>query len=492
MSPDMSRDLRQASSWETVIGLEVHVEMNTRTKIFCGCPTTFGTPPNTQVCPICLGLPGTLPVLNQEALERALMVGLALDCRIAPRFKFDRKHYYYPDLPKNFQISQYDLPLAEHGSLKLSGGTAVRIKRVHLEEDAGKLIHEGVGGQIGGGEAALVDYNRSGMPLLEIVSEPDLANEGNAVEYLKAIQTLVRYLRVSDGNMDEGSLRCDANISVRKAGTKELGAKIEIKNMNSFKSVERALVHEAARQREALEAGQTLPQETRLFDEDSGTTRSMRGKEGAHDYRYFPEPDLPLFTATPELLERLRTRIPELPAARRLRYVQTHGLPDYDAGVLTADRDTADYYETALRAGAPAKTASNWIMTELLGALHGAGQRIADSKISPAELAALLKLIDQGTISGKIAKTVFAEMFRTGKPAATIVKDQGLVQISDESALHATVTEVLRAQPGSVADYKAGKQQAIGFLVGQVMKSTGGKANPQLVNKLLREELAKG
>src|SRR5687767_4184992 len=317
-----------ADAYETVIGLEVHVELSTKTKIFCGCGTRFGMPPNTQVCPVCLGLPGVLPVMNETALEDAILVGLALGCRIAPRFKFDRKHYYYPDLPKNYQISQYDLPFAEHGKAELPNGTTVGITRVHLEEDAGKLIHEGTGGQIGTGSAALVDYNRAGMPLLEIVSEPDLRNPADAVEYMKSLQTLVRYLGVSDGNLEEGSLRCDANISVRKTGAKEFGAKVEIKNMNSFRAVGDALVYEAARQREALDKGEKISQETRLWNEDAGETKSMRGKEGSADYRYFPEPDLTPFTVTEDRLAKLRGRLPELPRAKKLRYVADLGLSE--------------------------------------------------------------------------------------------------------------------------------------------------------------------
>jgi len=477
--------------FETVIGLEVHCELSTRTKIFCGCPTGFGAAPNSQVCPVCLGLPGALPVMNAEALERAILVGLAVGCTVANRFKFDRKHYYYPDLPKNFQISQYDLPLAHDGRVDLPGDRTIRVKRVHLEEDAGKIIHEGAGDKITDASAALMDYNRSGMPLLEIVSEPDLHEPAEAVAYLKILQTLVRYLGVSDGNMEEGSLRCDANISVRPAGATELGAKIEIKNMNSFRSVERALAHEAKRQREALARGETLSQETRLYDEDAGETRPMRGKEAAHDYRYFPEPDLLVFTMDEGRLARIRARLPEMPAAKRARYTGPLGLPEYDAGVLTADRPVAEYFEAAVAAGAPAKTASNWISTELLGALHARKLGIAESKVAPRQLASLIALIDNGTISGKIAKAVFAEMLETGADPEAVVKAKGLVQITDEGALAAAVRDVIKANPKSAADFKAGKQRAVGFLVGQVMKATGGKANPQAANKLVREELSR-
>ncbi len=477
--------------FETVIGLEVHVELSTKTKVFCSCPTKFGAAPNSQVCPICLGLPGVLPSLNETALDYALTVGLALNCTIAPRFKFDRKHYYYPDLPKNFQISQYDIPFAGNGHVQLEGNRLIRVKRVHLEEDAGKLIHEGEGEKIGGGTSALVDYNRSGVPLLEIVGEPDLRVPSDAVEYLKFLQTLVRYLGVSDGNMEEGSLRCDANISVRRAGDTELGAKVEIKNMNSFRAVERALTFEAARQREALRKSKPLTQETRLYDEDTGATHSMRSKEGAHDYRYFPEPDLPAFTVDEAKLAQLRARLPEMPAAKKEKFISQFGLPEYDAGVLTAQREVAEYFEATVKAGAPPKAASNWIMTELLGALNAAGLSIRDSKVSAPALAELLALIESGTISGKIGKTVWVTMFETGRNATAVVKEQGLVQITDESTLNAEIAKVLSQHAGPVADFKAGKKQAIGFLVGRVMKATGGKANPQKVNQLLQEALNK-
>jgi len=476
---------------ETVIGLEVHVELATESKAFCSCRTKFGSAPNSQVCPVCMGLPGTLPVLNKRALEYSIRVGLALECQIARRFKFDRKHYYYPDLPKNFQISQYDVPLSENGRLKLSNGRTIRVKRVHLEEDAGKLVHEGAGTRIGGSTSALVDLNRAGVPLLEIVSEPDLHETGETVEYLKSIQTLVRYLGVSDGNMEEGSLRCDANISVRPAGTETLGAKVEIKNMNSFRAVERALAFEADRQRKAIASGEAISQETRLYDEESGATKSMRGKEGASDYRYFPEPDLPPFTVDPAWEAEIRKSLPELPAAKRARFVSVFGLPEYDAQVLAADRATGEYFDAAVAAGAPAKQASNWIMTELLGALNAAGKPITDSPVAPKALAAMLRLVELGTISGKIAKTVFAGMFASGRGAEEIVKEQGLVQITDPGAIRTVIGKVLAANPASVADFKAGKKQAAGFLVGAVMKATEGKANPAAVNKLLQEELNK-
>jgi len=467
------------------------VELATESKAFCSCATKFGAAPNSQVCPVCMGLPGTLPVLNRRALEYSIRVGLALECKIARRFKFDRKHYYYPDLPKNFQISQYDVPLSGNGKLELGNGRTIRIKRVHLEEDAGKLVHEGVGGGIGGSTAALVDLNRAGVPLLEIVSEPDLRTTAETVEYLKNIQTLVRYLGVSDGNMEEGSLRCDANISVRPAGTEALGAKVEIKNMNSFKAVERALAFEAGRQRKEIAAGSAILQETRLYDEATGATKPMRSKEGASDYRYFPEPDLPPFTVDPAWEEEIRKSLPELPAAKRARFVSVYGLPEYDAGVLAADRAVGGYFDLVVAAGAPAKQASNWVMTELLGALNAAGKGIADSPVGPRALAEMLALVEKGTISGKIAKTVFAAMFSTGKGAEEIIREQGLVQITDEGEIRAVISRVLAANPASVADFKSGRKQAIGFLVGAVMKATGGKANPAAVNKLLQEELSK-
>jgi len=478
--------------FETVIGLEVHVELATASKLFCGCPTKFGAPPNTHVCPVCLGLPGVLPVLNRQALEWSVMTGIALGCAISPRFKFDRKHYYYPDLPKNFQISQYDIPFALNGHLDLPSGRKVGITRVHLEEDAGKLIHEGAAGQIGGGTAALVDYNRTGIPLMEIVSEPDIRQPAEAAEYLKEIQKIVRYLRVSDGNMDEGSLRCDANISLRVMGETKLGAKVEIKNMNSFRGVERALEHEVIRQRELLLAGKVPAMETRLFDEESGETRSMRGKEQAHDYRYFPEPDLTPFTMSPERLEEIRKRIPELPAERLKKFQDApFSLSEYDAQVLTADQKVGDYFEKVVANKASPKLASNWITTEFLALLKDSTLDALVAKVSPEEMAKMIILIENGTISGKIAKTVFPEMVKTGKTAEAIVKEQGLTQIADEGSLRTEVEKIVAANPKSIADYKAGKQQALGFLIGQVMKATQGKANPGIANKLVKEILEK-
>jgi len=479
------------SDFETVIGLEVHVELSTATKAFCGCPTKFGSAPNTQVCPVCLGHPGVLPVLNRTALDYSIKLGLALGCQIARRFKFDRKHYYYPDLPKNYQISQYDMPFATGGLLTLPNGKTIRVHRAHLEEDAGKLIHEGADEKIGAGTAALVDYNRAGIPLLEIVSEPDLRDPADAVLYIRSIQSIVRYLGISDANMDEGRLRCDANISVRGKGEEKLGAKVEIKNMNSFRSIEKALEFESRRQRESLARGDKPVQETRLFDEETGETRPMRGKEEAHDYRYFPEPDLLPFTVSDEMLSRLRREIPELPAARLARYISGHGLSPYDAQVLTGGKEIADFFEAAIGAGAPAKLSANWITTELLGALNAAGKELRDSAVTPAALAELIGLIENGTISGKIAKTVFTEMFETGRNAAGIVKEKGLVQISDTESIRKTVEQVVAQNPASVADFKSGKKQAIGHLVGGVMKATGGKANPGIVNRLLKEILEK-
>jgi len=478
--------------FETVIGLEVHVEMATASKLFCGCPTKFGAPPNTHVCPVCLGLPGVLPVLNRQALEWAIMTGLALECTIAPRFKFDRKHYYYPDLPKNFQISQYDIPFALAGHLDLPSGRVVGITRVHLEEDAGKLIHEGTAGQIGGGTAALVDYNRTGIPLMEIVSEPDIRTPAEAAEYLREIQKIVRYLRVSDGNMEEGSLRCDANISLRPVGETKLGAKVEIKNMNSFKGVEHALEYEQIRQKELLLAGKVPAMETRLFNEESGETRSMRGKEGAHDYRYFPEPDLLPFTMTPVRLEEIRKCIPELPAQRLKKFqAAPYSLSEYDAQVLTLDRTVGEYFEKVVANKASPKLASNWITSEFMALLKDSTLDALIEKVSPEEMARMILLIEDGTISGKIAKTVFPEMVKTGKPAAVIVKEQGLTQIADEGTLRADIEKIVAANPKSIADFKAGKQQALGFLIGQVMKATQGKANPAMANKLVKEILEK-
>ncbi|ATY85913.1 Asp-tRNA(Asn)/Glu-tRNA(Gln) amidotransferase GatCAB subunit B [Kyrpidia spormannii] len=472
--------------FETVIGLEVHVELATKTKIFCGCSTEFGAPPNTHVCPVCLGHPGVLPVLNRRALELAMKAALALNCEIARESKFDRKNYFYPDLPKAYQISQYDKPIGEHGWVEIEtadGPKRIGITRVHLEEDAGKLMHGG------DGLHSLVDFNRVGVPLIEIVSEPDMRSPEEARAYLEKLKAIMQYCEISDVRMEEGSLRCDANISLRPVGTAEFGTKTEIKNMNSFRNVQRGLEHEQERQREILATGGQVVQETRRWDEAAGRTLPMRSKEEAHDYRYFPEPDLVTLSIDEEWVKRVRETIPELPDARRRRFVEQYGLPAYDAGVLTASRGVADFFEEAARYAGDAKAVSNWMMGELLGHMNQSGLEIRDVKVTPRSLARLIELIADGTISTKIGKTVFAEMFATGKEPDAVIEEKGLVQISDEGALAALVDRVIEANPKSVADYRGGKGKALGALVGQVMKETKGKANPQVVNKLLRERL---
>ena len=477
-------------SYEIVIGLEVHTELKTHSKIFCGCSTTFGSDHNTNVCPVCLGLPGVLPVLNEKVVEFAVRTGLALNCEILPFSKFDRKNYYYPDLPKNFQTSQYDLPIAVNGYLDIEvGGQTKRIgiTRVHMEEDAGKLVHGG--GSIATSDYALVDYNRTGVPLLEIVSEPDISTAEEAKAYLEKLKAILLYIDVSDCKMEEGSLRCDANISLRPAGETKLGTKAEIKNLNSFRAVQRGLEYEAARQEEILTDGGRIIQETRTWDENKGITLSMRSKEQAHDYRYFPEPDLVPIMVDPAKVEEIRSHLPELPDARKARMMATCGLSSYDAEVITSTRAMAEFFDQTVQQGADAKVAANWIMGDLSKHLNASNQIVVDSPVTPARLAGLLALIDKGTISGKIAKTVFEEMWATGKDAETVVKEKGLVQISDEGAIIAIVEAVIAAHPQSVADYQAGKEKAIGFLVGQIMKQTKGRANPELVNKLLKERI---
>ncbi|AGL01868.1 Asp-tRNA(Asn)/Glu-tRNA(Gln) amidotransferase subunit GatB [Desulfoscipio gibsoniae] len=479
------------AQYEAVIGLEVHVELKTNTKIFCHSSTEFGADPNHHVCPVCLGLPGVLPVVNKKVVEYAIKAGLALNCQIASFSKFDRKNYYYPDLPKNYQISQYDLPIAEHGHLEINvNGTDKRIgiTRVHMEEDAGKLVHQGT---ISTTPYSLVDYNRTGVPLIEIVSEPDMTSADEAVAYLEKLKAIIQYTGVSDCKMQEGSLRCDANISVRPVGQTELGTKAELKNMNSFKALHKAISYEIERQMEVLEDGEKVVQETRTWDEARGVTLSMRSKEEAHDYRYFPDPDLAPLVIAREWVDEIKASLPELPDERRKRLVSAYGLPEYDAAVLTTTRELADYYEQCVELFNNPKLVSNWIMGDLARMMNASGQEIGDVRISPAQLAKMLQLLDKGTISGKIAKTVFEEMFNTGKDPGQVVEEKGLVQISDAGLIDKVVEEVIAANPKSVEDYRAGKEKAIGFLVGQVMKSTKGKANPGMVNKLLKEKLDK-
>ncbi|MEW6661045.1 MAG: Asp-tRNA(Asn)/Glu-tRNA(Gln) amidotransferase subunit GatB [Bacillota bacterium] len=470
--------------YQAVIGLEVHVEMKTNSKIFCPCSTQFGGEPNTNVCPVCLGLPGVLPVLNKKVVELAIRAGLALNCKIAGFSKFDRKNYYYPDLPKNYQISQYDLPIASGGHLEIEVNREkkrIGITRVHMEEDAGKLMHEG--------RQSLVDYNRTGVPLMEIVSEPDLRSPDEAKAYLEALKLILQYIDVSDCKMEEGSLRCDANISVMPVGSTKFGTKTEIKNMNSFRAVQRALEYEIKRQIDEIESGGRIIQETRSWDENKGITFSMRSKEQAHDYRYFPDPDLVPLAIDEDWVEKIRQSLPELPQTKKERLIRDYGLPAYDAGVITSSKALADFFDKSVAFYPDAKTVSNWVMGELLRLLNANNMEIEQAKITPQGLAEMLKLIESGTISGKLAKTIFEEMFASGKKPADIIHEKGLTQISDAGEIAVVVDRVLAANPSVVEDYKAGKEKALGFLVGQVMRETRGKANPAMVNQLLKEHL---
>ncbi len=472
--------------YETVIGLEVHVELSTKSKIFCGCSTEFGAPPNTHTCPVCLGHPGVLPVLNRQAVEYAMKAAMALNCDIATHSQFDRKNYFYPDNPKAYQISQSDQPIGENGWIEIEvDGEKKRIgiTRVHLEEDAGKLMHAE------GGSASLVDLNRAGLPLIEIVSEPDMRSPAEARAYLEKLKAIIQYTGVSDVKMEEGSLRCDANISLRKRGDTTFGAKTEIKNMNSFRAVQRGLEFEEKRQTRVLDQGGTLVQETRRYNEADGTTISMRSKEEAHDYRYFPEPDLVRLTIDDAWKEQVKASIPELPDSRQKRYVEQYGLPRYDAGVITASKSLADFFEDCLEHTENVKAVANWIMGDLSAHLNANDLDVADVPLTPEGLGKMIALIDNGTISSKIAKKVFKDMLENGGDPEQIVKEKGLVQISDEGKLREIVADVIANNPKSVEDFKNGKDRAIGFLVGQVMKTTKGQANPQMVNELIREKL---
>ena len=474
-------------NYESVIGLEVHAQMLTDTKIFCGCSTKFGSEPNTQTCPVCIGMPGVLPVLNRKALEFAVRTGLATSCSISPCSRFARKNYFYPDLPKGYQISQYELPICERGFVEIVTDGNVRrigITRIHMEEDAGKNIHEGGGGH------SFVDLNRAGVPLMEIVSEPDIRSPREASEYMKKLRAILRYLGVCDGNMEQGSLRCDANVSIRPVGQEEYGTRAEVKNINSFRFVEKALEYEIKRQIGVVEGGGKVVQETRLWDAARGITESMRSKEEAHDYRYFPEPDLVPIVVDGKWLDEIRTSLPELPDAKRKRFVSDFELPEYDAGLLTDERAVAEWFEEAVSAGAHPKTAANWIMGELMRLLNEDNKPVEECPIKPGQLASMLRLIDAGTISGKIAKTVFAEMYRTGGDAGAIVKEKGLVQISDASEIETAVNDVIADSPNEVERFRAGEEKLLGFFVGQVMKKTKGKANPKLLNDLLRKKLS--
>jgi aspartyl-tRNA(Asn)/glutamyl-tRNA(Gln) amidotransferase subunit B len=475
--------------WEPVIGLEIHAQLLTRSKIFCGCSTAFGAAPNTNVCPVCLGFPGALPVLNRAAVDFAVRAALALGCRVNETSVFARKNYFYPDLPKGYQISQYELPVASAGRMEFTtaeGARAVGITRVHLEEDAGKSLHEGFADS---DRKTYVDYNRSGVPLIEIVTEPDLRSAADAAEFFARLRAILVWLGVNDGNMEEGSLRCDANVSVRPAGATSLGTKAEVKNLNSFRFLQKALEHEIARQIDLVETGGRVVQETRLFDSASGVTVSMRSKEEAHDYRYFPDPDLPTVVVSVERVAAIRAAMPELPEARRLRFVAAYALPEYDATQVTQARALADYFEAAVGAGAAPKAVANWMMGEVARVLKERGREIDESPVSAEQLAELLTLIDKGTISGAIAKGVFEKMAATGQPADTIVAAEGLTQIDDESQIVALIAGVLGSNTDAVTQYRAGKSATFGFLVGQVMKAAGGKANPKRVNELLKRAL---
>ncbi|MCS7163689.1 MAG: Asp-tRNA(Asn)/Glu-tRNA(Gln) amidotransferase subunit GatB [Thermodesulfovibrio sp.] len=467
--------------YEAVIGLEVHAQLLTESKIFCSCSTQFGAEPNTQVCPICLGMPGVLPVLNKKAVEYTIKTGLAMNCRIATYSRFARKNYFYPDLPKGYQISQYELPLCEDGYLEIivdGEKKKIRIKRIHLEEDAGKNIHDPAG-------YSFVDFNRTGVPLIEIVSEPDIRSPKEASLYMKKLRTILRYLGVCDGNLEQGSLRCDANVSVRPIGSTEFGVKTEIKNINSFKFVEKALDYEIKRQIKLLQRGEKIIQETRLWDSQTGTTQSMRSKEEAHDYRYFPEPDLVPVVVSEEWIEKIKREMPELPDQKFERFIRDYGLPQYDAEILTEERALAEWFEEAVKLGGKPKEVSNWIMVELLRLLNEENKDISDCPLKPIQLVELIDLINKGTINRNTAKEVFEEMFKTGKKAEDIVKEKGLTQISDDSVIIEAIKEVMEKNPKEVERLKNGEEKLIGFFVGQVMKITKGKANPKLVNELL-------
>jgi aspartyl-tRNA(Asn)/glutamyl-tRNA(Gln) amidotransferase subunit B len=477
--------------YETVIGLEVHAQLLTKTKIFCSCSTKFGQDPNSLTCPLCLGMPGVLPVLNKKVVEFTLKTALATNCRIQSYSQFARKNYFYPDLPKGYQISQYELPIATDGFIEIEleegkRSKRIGIMRIHMEEDAGKLLHEldGVSS-----ESSYVDFNRTGVPLMEIVSKPDITTPEEAGEYLRLLRSVLQYLEVCDGNMEQGSFRCDANISLRPKGTDKFGTKVELKNMNSFRHVMRALEYEIQRQKEMLEDNGKIVQETRLWDEGKGVSFSMRGKEEAHEYRYFPDPDLVPLVIEDSWVQEIRKKLPELPKQKVERFVKEYSIPEYDAKILATSRQLADYFEECVKLYNRPKSISNWIMGDILRNL-GDTRDIVNFSITPKHLAEMLMLIDKGTISGKIAKTVFQEMLSSGKMPETVVEEKGLVQVSDEGELKKIIREILDANEKMVEDYRKGKEKLFGFFVGQVMKATKGKANPKLVNEMLRKKLA--
>ena len=473
--------------FESVIGLEIHIQLATESKIFCGCSTEFGKPPNTNTCPVCLGLPGALPVLNHQVPELAAKLGLALNCEIRHDSQFARKNYFYPDLPKAYQISQFDRPICENGWLDIHtesrGKSRIGITRIHMEEDAGKLVHEDAGTE------SMVDLNRAGVPLLEIVSEPDIRSADEAKAYMEKIHAIATTIGVSDGDMEKGHLRCDANVSIRPEGKKEFGTRTETKNLNSFRFVQHAIDYEIERQREELLDGETIVQETRLWDTDRKVTFSMRSKEEADEYRYFPDPDLPLVRLSTELIETLRKKLPELPDAKMQRFMEEYGLNDYDAGVLTASQELSEYFEKVLVDGAAPKIACNWITGDLTRVMNESGKTLSEINLSPENLANLTILIDQGEISSKIAKTVFAEMLDSGKTPNTIIEEKGLKQITDEKELGRIVEELLASNPQQVKQYREGKTKVIGFFVGQMMKQTQGKGDPAVIYRLLKEKL---
>ncbi|ATB45881.1 Asp-tRNA(Asn)/Glu-tRNA(Gln) amidotransferase subunit GatB [Corallococcus macrosporus] len=474
------------SDFQPVIGLEVHAQLLTQSKIFCGCSTAFGAEPNRNTCPVCLGMPGVLPVLNQRVAEFAVRTGLALECTIRPTSVWSRKNYFYPDLPKGYQITQYDQPICEHGRLVIDtprGEKTIRVLRIHMEEDAGKSVHDAGGGQ------SLVDLNRAGVPLLEIVSQPDLRDADEAVEYLKAMRDVLVYLGVNDGNLEEGSFRCDANVSVMPKGSTTFGQRCELKNLNSFRFLKQAIEYEIARQVDVIESGGKVVQETRLWDVSKGVTRSMRSKEEAHDYRYFPEPDLPPLHVSAEAIDAAAQALPELPRAKLQRFTSQYGLPAYDARILTAERPLADYFEACAGHYKDYKKLSNWFLGELMRLLKEEGTPLSALRFTPAQLGELLGAVDQGTVSANAGKDVLGEMFRTGKAPADIIAEKGLAQVSDTGAIEAVVDDILAKNAGEIEKYRAGKKQVFGFFVGQVMRAMKGKGNPALVNELLKKKL---